>query len=280
MDGVPFAFVSREPDGDLARFVESVWFARGWIGYRRERIAPTGSCVAVIVLGAPIIATSQGGSGTSFTAATGYLIGPHNGPVLNEPTGETFAAGIVTTPVGCRSVFGLDPASIRGAVVDLGTAWPQLAAIRPRLLAESDPAAVVDLLTAHLREQLDPDVAGVDRCAAALATLDARPTIEIRELAAMLGVSNGFLDREFVRVVGLTPHAVARIARLRRVLAGVDVFGEVNWTRIAAEAGWFDQSHFIRDFKRHTGVTPSAYLRSQRAAYTASDAAAGFVPEL
>ena len=44
----------------------------------------------------------------------------------------------------------------------------------------------------------------------------------------MLRVSNAFLDREFVRVVGLTPHAVARIARLRRVLAAVDVFGEVN----------------------------------------------------
>ena len=71
-------------------------------------------------------------------------------------------------------------------------------------------------------------MAGVDRCAAALARLDARPTIKIRKLAAMLGVSIAFLDRVFVRVVGLTPHAVARIARLRRVLAAVDVFGEVN----------------------------------------------------
>jgi methylphosphotriester-DNA--protein-cysteine methyltransferase len=79
--------------------------------------------------------------------------------------------------------------------------------------------------------------------------------------------------------VGLTPRTFARIGRLNRVLADLDVFADVHWTRVAADAGWFDQSHFIRDFKRHTGATPSAYLRAQRAEFTPDDAAPGFVPE-
>jgi AraC-like DNA-binding protein len=46
-------------------------------------------------------------------------------------------------------------------------------------------------------------------------------------------------------------------------------------------AGWFDQAHLIRDFKRHTGVTPSEYVAAQRSTYDRDEAAisAGFVPE-
>jgi AraC-like DNA-binding protein len=280
---VEFAFVARRPSGPLEPWVEQVWSARGTIGYRRELIAPTGSCVAVVVLGPPIVETPLAGRGVPVVAADGFLIGPHDGPVVNQPTAETFALGVVTTPLGCGPVLGQDAARLRGAVVDLAVAWPDLADLRARLLvatrAGADPDALLDLLVAHLEHRLAGPAPGLDRCAAAVALLDADPGREIADVARRLGISHGHLDRVFLRHVGLTPRAYARIARLRAVLAGVDVFGSVTWADVAADAGWFDQSHFIRDFKRHTGVTPSAYLRAQRAEFTADDAAPGFVPE-
>ena len=278
-----FAFVTRRPSGSLAPWVDEVWSARGMIGYRRELIAPTGSCVAVVVLGPPIIETPLAGRGVPVVAAEGFLIGPHDGPVVNEPTGETFALGVVTTPLGCAPVLGQDAARLRGAVVDLAVAWPELAGLRARLRTAARAGAgadgLLDLLVAHLERRLVGPPPGVDRCAEAVALLDADPGREITDVARRLGVSHGHLDRVFLRHVGLTPRAYARIARLRRVLADLDVFGPVSWAEVAADAGWYDQSHFIRDFKRHTGVTPSAYLRAQRAQFTAQDAAPGFVPE-
>jgi hypothetical protein len=55
----------------------------------------------------------------------------------------------------------------------------------------------------------------------------------------------------------------------------------VGWADKAAELGWSDQAHLIRDFKGHTGVTPSHYLAAQRSTYDRAEAAtsAGFVPE-
>ncbi|MEV6492619.1 AraC family transcriptional regulator [Actinoplanes sp. NPDC051633] len=56
----------------------------------------------------------------------------------------------------------------------------------------------------------------------------------------------------------------------------------MGWADKATELGWFDQAHLIRDFKRHTGVTPSEYIAVQRSAYDRAEAAvsAGFVPEV
>jgi hypothetical protein len=65
-------------------------------------------------------------------------------------------------------------------------------------------------------------------------------------------------------VVGLSPRTLARVLRVRRLLERVDVRDRVAWTRMAAELGWYDQAHLIRDVVRHTGVPPSAYVAAQR----------------
>lgn len=79
----------------------------------------------------------------------------------------------------------------------------------------------------------------------------------------------------------MSPRALARLLRLQRLLAGIDVGGDIEWADLAVELGWFDQAHLIRDFKRHTGVTPTRYLAAQRSTYMPIQAgdAAGFVPE-
>lgn len=272
-----FQFVSRQPRR-LERYVESIWYARGQIDYEWERIAPTGSTVAVVVLGAPIRETPSDGEGEPFLATTGFLIGPHDRPVINQPTGETHCVGVVSTPVGCRALFGVRPAPLRGQVVDLAEAWPPAAALRQELLKKAAPDALLDLVEEALVAGLDTSGTSVDRCEAAVRALESEPARGIGALAAQLGVSHGHMDREFIEIVGLSPRALSRILRLRTLLASLDVYGSVNWAELAAKLGWFDQSHFIRDFKRHTGVTPSEYVAAQRGSFTPEQAAPGFVP--
>jgi len=276
-----FDFRTRAPEGPLGRAVASIWYARGRVPYRRERIAPTGSSVAVFVLGDPILESTTGPGATALRAERGFLIGPHDRPVINEPTGETFAVGIVTTSVGCRAVLGVEPAMIAGRVVDLMAAWRRAPAIHAALAASTDPDTMLDLLTEHLVRGLDLTDPGIDRCEVAIGLLEADPTLPIGTIARHVGVSHGHLDREFTRIVGIAPRRLARLRRVQRLLAGIDAQGDVAWAGLAAELGWSDQSHLIRDVKRHTGVTPSAYLAAQRAWSSPADPTAftGFVPE-
>ncbi|MEM7273564.1 MAG: AraC family transcriptional regulator [Actinomycetota bacterium] len=278
---VPFDFMTRAPGPPLDRFVETLWYARGTVPYTRERIAPTGSTVAVIVLGDPIRQIPDDGDGEPLTSARGFLIGPHDGPTINEPTGETFALGIVTTAVGCAAVFGIEPSTLRGRATELEPAWAPARTLGERLRSIDDPQAMLDALEATVADGLDPEVPGLGRCEQAVALLEQDPTRPIADIAAEVAISHGHLDRELTRIVGLTPRALARLLRMRRLLQTIDIRGPVGWSDRAAELGWYDQAHLIRDFKRHTGVTPTDYLAAQRAAYTTVDAgdAAGFVPE-
>lgn len=279
--GFDFDFRMRAPDGPLGRAVASVWFARGTVPYRRERVAPTGSTVAVFVLGAPIIETAGSPRSVPLRADRGFLIGPHDRPVTNEPTGETYAVGVVTTPVGCRAALGVEPASVAGRVVGLMDVWPRAGPVREGLLAAAEPESMLDLVVATLHEQLDTDIQGLDRCERAVEMLREDPLRPIADVASELGVSHGHLDREFTRIVGLAPRRLARLLRVERLLAAIDVTGEIPWAQLAASLGWADQSHMIRDVKRHTGTTPSAYIAARRAFGSAneSEEAARFIPE-
>ena len=105
--------------------------------------------------------------------------------------------------------------------------------------------------------------------------LEADPRRPVADVATAVGVSHQHLVREFTRWVGLTPRVLARLLRMRGLLDALDVHAPVPWSELAHAWGWFDQAHLIRDFKRHTGVTPTQYLDAQRA----TPATPGFVPE-
>lgn len=276
----PFDYRVLEPEPPWNRLVESLWYARGTVPYTRERIAPTGSTVAVFVLGDAIVQTPE--RGDPLKTDQGFLVGPHDQPVWNEPTGETFAVGIVATSVGCRALFDVAPASLRGSVGELGATWSDGLKIRDQLASAADPAAMLQALADWLETRAIPDDPNFGRCERAVALLVEDPIRPITEIAEEIEVSHAHLDRIFSAAIGLTPRTLARLLRLRRLLSKLDVREQPDWAALAQTYGWYDQAHFIRDFKRHTGVTPTQYVTAQRAAYGPDEVGdgAGFVPEV
>jgi AraC-like DNA-binding protein len=95
--------------------------------------------------------------------------------------------------------------------------------------------------------------------AAAVASIERTPArVRIETLAQRIGLSQSALERRFRRIVGASPRKFASLVRLQHVLrlrdAGIDL------TTIAHAAGYFDQPHFIKDFKRFTGLAPASFF--------------------
>ena len=79
----------------------------------------------------------------------------------------------------------------------------------------------------------------------------------------------GLSPRRFIEIfrneVGVTPKAFARVHRFQHVLGRVERLTEVDWSAVALDAGYFDQAHFIHDFREFAGVSPSMYLKYRTA---------------
>jgi transcriptional regulator GlxA family with amidase domain len=126
-----------------------------------------------------------------------------------------------------------------------------------RVASASDNAARVAILDAQLVQRIgdiDPLVT-----AAARAIETARGSLRIADLARSLGISQDPLEKRFRRAVGSSPKHLASIVRVRHA---VDLArAGAAMSRVAYEAGYFDQSHFNREFRTVTGQSPSVFFR-------------------
>ncbi len=80
----------------------------------------------------------------------------------------------------------------------------------------------------------------------------------VRELERAVGWGARHLERRFRDAVGVSPKLFSRVVRFRRAFALLRQPGPVSWPRLAAEAGYYDQAHLIREVKALAGVTPAA----------------------
>jgi AraC-like DNA-binding protein len=126
-------------------------------------------------------------------------------------------------------------------------------------------AALIRVLAAA--EQADPDrkrgaleVAEV----AALAEVD-RSVRRLDELAAASGIGARTLQRMFAEFAGISPTWVLRRYRLLDAAETVRHGSPVVWAQVAADLGYSDQAHLVRDFRAAVGTTPAAYAAQQHA---------------
>lgn len=84
-------------------------------------------------------------------------------------------------------------------------------------------------------------------------------TIRIKELNEKLSISQSPFEKRFRKVVGTTPKKFASIIRFNTVLDNLN--NTKSLTEICYENDFFDQAHFIKDFKQFTGDTPEKFKR-------------------
>jgi AraC-like DNA-binding protein len=83
--------------------------------------------------------------------------------------------------------------------------------------------------------------------------------IRVESVADRLGVTSRHLRRAFTETIGIAPKHFARSVRLQRALRMVAASND--WSRVATDAGYYDQAHLIADFRELLGLTPGAFLK-------------------
>jgi AraC-like DNA-binding protein len=140
-----------------------------------------------------------------------------------------------------EAVFGGEVKSLEAAVAGL------------------EPDAAVPLLDRFFSEtlRLDAGRAGFER---ALECLESSGGLaEVQTVAARAGASVRQVDRWFARHIGIPPKMVGRILRFQGALKMLMRDPGCTLAEVAAAAQYFDQAHFVRDFRQMSGGVPRGY---------------------
>jgi AraC-like DNA-binding protein len=134
----------------------------------------------------------------------------------------------------------------------------QLSLVEEQLYESSHHLQRVEVVERFLLEQLRSHRPDLLVAAAVHSIRATRGSLRIDRLAGQIGLSQSALERRFRREIGASPKKFAALVRLRHVVrlrrAGLSL------TDIAHVAGYADQPHFIKDFKRFTGQAPESFF--------------------
>lgn len=196
------------------------------------------------------------------THAGGFVAGLHDVPARTEHDGFQSGVQCNLTPLAARMLFDLPLSELTGAVVDLDDLLPRTARrLAERLAALPTWDDRLDAFEALLTARLAAPPARMAPVAWAWRRLlDTGGAAEIGGLARELQCSPRHLIALFRDHVGVPPKQAARLVRFDRLVSRLRARVPVAWADLAAELGYADQAHLVREFRRFTGITPTAAL--------------------
>jgi AraC-like DNA-binding protein len=257
-----------KPKPPLLKFVDNFWLYEGHEAERRtERILPTGTLELVINLRQNELRFFDTERPENCSRFSGAVVSGASGRAFAPDTPEeAFIIGVHFKPGGAFPFLGLPAGDLADTHVDLETLWGASAGqLRERLCEARNSDERFQLLQEALLSRL---CHGAEQHYAVSAALEmfgknqAGP--RVREAAKHLGLSQRRFIEVFKAEVGMTPKLFGRIQRFQQTRTFIQHNPSINWADLAVDLGYFDQSHFIREFLEFSGLSPTDYLNRQK----------------
>jgi AraC-like DNA-binding protein len=236
------------PNFQLRPFVECFWTSET----TREatsghRVLPDG-CVDLIFDLTP-----------GFEAA--YWVGTMTKTLVVEGSRRRRLLGLRFQPGGAKGLLGLRLRELTDQRIPFQSVSPSVEEVLDRLLeSDSNPLDVVQnwLARTIIPDEKFPLVQSIFR-----RVRKSSGTMRVGEIASSLGLSPQYLNRVMNDCVGVDLKTFSRIIRMRACTESLRASGvEVDWPIVAADFGFYDQSHLIHEFKDLVGLSPRQFLNS------------------
>jgi len=242
-----FRRIRRPP---LSRFVDFCWLAEGYVQPQAaERVLPTGCADLILSL--------------DEHAGTDVISGPRSSAIVIDTSRSLSFIGVRFKPGGAFPFLGLPAGELQDRGVEPAFLWGAKArTLREQLLHSPSPEARFGILERFLLDRLHEARERHPAVQYAIATIGASEgATSVASIVEHTGLSARRFIAAFRDEVGLAPKVFCRLARFRRAITQLREVSSVDWADLALDCGYFDQAHFIHDFRAFAGVTPATYLR-------------------
>lgn len=247
MSRVSFAYYT--PGPPLSQFVGVFWYWKGYdLPVGRERCLPSGTTELVISL-------------HDFSASGAVVCGARSESFLIDRTAEDHLFGIHFHLGGAFPFLDVPACELGDAKLNLDDLWPgESYRVRSQLLDAPSVERRFQVMESWLLSRLRMPLVRHPAVHYALTQLRHDANTRTAELADEVNLSQRRFIQVFKDQVGLSPKLFGRVMRFQAIISRIARKTEVDWTEIALKHGYFDQAHFIHDFREFSGLTPTEYL--------------------
>lgn len=250
-----------EPSQELDMLVKCYWTLESPKDESPERqtIVPDGCMEMIFHYGD--LYKQYTGEGGSIIQPRCFVFGQLTQPLEIEPTGETGIFSVrfhpngflpfATIPIKAMEnsaipleiLFGNDGLQIGQEIVNAGSTVERVALVEAFLLNRLTDKDNIDRIVESVVETI----------------LTANGQLSIDELSRQSNINRRQLERMFSAAIGLSPKQLSRTIRLQATLKMLLSKKYTSLTELAYENEYYDQAHFIKDFKELTGLTPKEF---------------------
>lgn len=257
-------YISRVPAPPLDAYIYDLYYIDSPPPFPRLKVFPMPSLHLMVNLG-DAFRVQGANQAEDETCTESWWMGLRSAyHIVYYPTNVQLY-GIHFKPGGASPFLQLPVSALHDQVVPLDALWGHCTSeIQERLHAAPSIQAGLALFERLLLARLCKAHDGLEIVQYAVNEIaQHQGVLSIHALSDQIGISQKHLDHQFKRMVGVSPKELARFYRFARVLRSIDPVHPVDWTRLAHQSGFYDQSHFNKDFAAFTGSNPTDYLRQR-----------------
>lgn len=185
---------------------------------------------------------------------------------ITIPSGKESAMFIISFKKGMAyPFFPLPMNEISDCVVDADLLWGNdFALLRAQILENKNSEGKFQMVEDFLiKEYLSKFILNPCIDYAIQEIIRQPDQINLANLNSKIGYSQKHFIAMFKRQVGITPKSFLKIMRFQKAVNQIESLSEVDWTSISNDCGFYDQAHFINDFKVFSAFTPEEYFKSR-----------------
>jgi AraC-like DNA-binding protein len=173
-----------------------------------------------------------------------------------------YSLGVLLKPTALSKLLRVDMGELTNKAFDGQLIRQDLECLHGKLQEAASVKAKTNLLNQYFSTAFGNTRATDTLADATLRSMHRNAAVSINTIAHDLGVSERYVETQFKKYVGLSPKTYSLILRFKRMEQQLQTKSTTNWNQLSFLNEYYDQNHFIKDFKRFTGHTPSGYLLS------------------
>ncbi len=257
---------SHVPSHPLNGFIEVIIYFKGYTPeHSLEKVVPDGSSYLLIELdGMPrhTFDTVTGEKKGEFTKA--WISGMHTDYLTISALPDSEMLAVKFKPYGAFPFLKSPISEFNNLVIGAeGALGESVFEFRSSLMKTPTYEGKMSLCEEWLLARFDEENSPDDFVVSACNTMQQDSKLEFNSIAEMIskaGISKKHFINQFKKYVGLTPKQLQRVFRFNDILQCISKEDNIGWTQIALSCGYYDQAHFIKEFKSFCGINPSKFI--------------------